>query len=70
MLDQSLLENLLYNTFVLLQKIEQNAMIHDIEVKVHHEFIPTTITIIHRTDIVLHLEIDLVMTKVLNLIKI
>ena len=40
-------------------------MIHDTEVEVHHELFLTTNTIIHKTDIVLHLEIDLVMTKVL-----
>ena len=40
-------------------------MIHDTEVGVHHELIITTNTTIHKTDIVLHLEIDLVMTKIL-----
>ena len=65
MLDQNPPKNHLYNTFVLLQMIEQNAVIHNTEVEVHHEKILTTNTIIHKTDIVLHLEIDLVMTKIL-----
>ena len=65
MLDQNLLENHLYNFFGRLQMIEQNAMIHDTEVEVHHELILTTNTIIHKTDTVL--QIDLVMTKVLLL---
>ena len=57
---------LLYNTSVLLPMIEQNTMIIDTEVEVLHE---TTLTIktIHKIDTVLHLEIDLVMTKVLLL---
>ena len=37
MLVQNLLQNHLYNTFVLPPMIEQNDMIHDIEVEVHHE---------------------------------
>ena len=66
MLDLNLHKNLLYNTSVLLQPIEQNTMIIDTEVEVLHE---TTLTIktIHKIDTVLHLEIDLVMTKVLLL---
>ena len=44
--------------------IEQNTMIIDTEVEVPHETILTTKTI-HKIDTVLHLEIDLVMTKVL-----
>ena len=46
--------------------IEQNIMIIDTEVEVPHETTPTTKTI-HKIDTVLHLEIDLVMTKVLLL---
>ena len=46
--------------------IEQNAMIIDTEVEVLHETILITKTI-HKIDTVLHLEIDLVMTKVLRL---
>ena len=45
--------------------MEQNDLIHDTEVEVHHEIIIKTKTTIHTTDIVLHLEIDLVMTKIL-----
>ena len=56
----------LYSTFVLLPMIEQNTMIIDTEVRVQHETILTTKTI-HKIDTVLHLEIDLVMTKVLLL---
>ena len=66
MLDQNLHKNHLYSTFVLLLMIEQNIMIIDTEVEVPHETTPTTKTI-HKIDIVLHLEIDLVMTKVLLL---
>ena len=66
MLDQNLDKNHLYSTFVLLPMIEQNIMIIDTEVKVPHETILTTKTI-HKIDTVLHLEIDLVMTKVLLL---
>ena len=46
--------------------IEQNTMIIDIEVEVSHE---TTLTTrpIHKINTVLHLEIDLTMTKVLLL---
>ena len=48
--------------------IEQNTMIIDAEIEVPHETTLTTKTI-HKTDTVLHLEIeiDLVMTKVLLL---
>ena len=45
---------------------EQNTMIIDTEVEVPHETILTTKTI-HKIDTVLHLEIDLVMTKALLL---
>ena len=63
MQDQNLLRNQLYNAFVLRQTTEQNEMIHDIEVEVHHEIIIITETTIHKIDIALHLEIDLFMTK-------
>ena len=66
MLDQNPHKNLLYNTSVLLPMIEQNIMIIDTEAEVPHETTPTTKTI-HKIDTVLHLEIDLVMTKVLLL---
>ena len=68
MLDQNLHKNHLYSISVLLPMIEQNTMIIDTEVEVPHETTLTTKTI-HRTDTVLHLEIeiDLVMTKVLLL---
>ena len=46
--------------------IEQNIMIIDTEVEVLHETTLTTKTI-HKIDTVLHLETDLVMTKVLLL---
>ena len=46
--------------------IEQNTMIINTEVKVPHETTLTSKTI-HKIDTVLHLEIDLVMTKVLLL---
>ena len=61
--DLNLHKNLLYNTFVLLQTIEQNTMIIDTEVEVPQE---TTLTIktVHKIDTVLHLEIDLVTIKV------
>ena len=65
-LDQNLHKHHLYNTFVLLPMIEQNTMIIDTEIEVPHETILTT-KIFHKTDTVLHLEIDLVMTKVLLL---
>ena len=66
MLDQNLHKNHMYSTFVLLPMIEQNTMIIDTEVEVPHETILTTKTI-HKIDTVLHLEIDLAMTKVLLL---
>ena len=66
MLDQNLHKNHLYNTFVLLPMIEQNIILIDTEVEVPHETILTTKTI-HKIDTVLHLEINLVMTKVLLL---
>ena len=68
MLDLNLHKNHSYSTFVPLPMIEQNTMITDTEVEVPHETTLTTKTI-HKTDIVLHLEIeiDLVMTKVLPL---
>ena len=67
MLNQNLLKNLSYNTFVLLLLIEQKDMIPDIEVEVHHEIIIITKTITLIQDVVLHLEIDSVMTKTLLL---
>ena len=63
MLDQNIHKNHLYSTFVPLLMIEQNTMILDIEVEVLHVTI-LTIKTIHKTDTVLHLEIDLVMIKV------
>ena len=66
MLDQNLLKNHLYSTSVFLLMVEQNTMIVDIEVEVPHVTTVTTKTI-HKIDTVLHLEIDLVMTKVLLL---
>ena len=62
-LDQNLLKNFLYNTFVLLLLIEQKGMRHGIEAEVHHEINIITKTITPTQDIVLHLEIDSVMTK-------
>ena len=64
-LEQNLLRNLLYSTFVLLPMIEQNDMIHNTEVEVHQEVIITIKITIHKTDIVLHPEIDLVMTRII-----
>ena len=66
--DQKLRKNHSFSTFVLLPMIEQNTMIIDSEVEVPHETTLTTKTI-HKTDTVLHLEIeiDFVMTKVLLL---
>ena len=66
MLAQNLHKNHLYSTFTLLLMIEQSAMILDTEVKVLHATFLTTKTI-HKTDTVLHLEIDLVMIKILLL---
>ena len=67
MLDQNLLRNHMYNTSVLLLMIEQNDMIHDIEVEVHHDITIITKTTIHKTHAVLHLKVDSGMTKVLLL---
>ena len=66
MLDLNLHKNLSYNTSLLLQTIEQNTKIIDTDVEVPQE---TTLAIktIHKIDTVLHLEIDLVMIKVLLL---
>ena len=66
MLDQNLHKNQLYSTSVLLLMIEQNTMIIDIGVEVLHVTILTTRPF-HKNDTVLHLEIDLAMTKVLLL---
>ena len=68
MLDQNLHKNHSFSTFVLLPMTEQNTMIIDTEVEVPHEITLTTKTI-HKTDTVLHLEIeiDFVTTKVLLL---
>ena len=66
MLDQILHKNHSYNTSVLLLMTEQKIMIIDIEVKVPHVTTLKT-KLIHKIDTVLHLEIDLVMTKVLLL---
>ena len=66
MLDQNLHKNHLYSTFIHLLTIEQNIMITDIEVEVLHITTPTT-KFIHKTDTVLHLEIDLILTEVLLL---
>ena len=67
MLDLNFQKNLLYNTSVLLQSIEQNTMIIDTEVEVPQATTLTIKTIIHKIDTVLHLEIDLVTIKVLLL---
>ena len=66
MLDQNLHKNHFYSTSVLLLMREQNTMIIDIEVEVHHVTTLTT-RLLHKKDTVLHLEIDLAMTKVLLL---
>ena len=42
-------------------------MINDTEEDVHHKIIPLTTTTIHKTDIALHREIDLDITKLLLL---
>ena len=68
MLDQNLHKNHFYSTSVLLLIIEQNTMMINIEVEVPHVTTLTTKTI-HKSDTVLHLEIDLAMTKVLPLHK-
>ena len=62
-LDQKFLKCHLYSTFVLPQTTEQNDVIHIIEVEVIHEKIITTKIQYHKTDIALHPEIDLVVTK-------
>ena len=68
MLDQDQLNNRLYSTFVLLQMIDQIAMITGTEVKVHHDkFSTITEKIVDNIDIALHLEIDIIMTKSLLL---
>ena len=41
MLDQNPLKNHLFTTFVLRQTTEENDMIHDIAVEVHHEIVMT-----------------------------
>ena len=66
MLDQNLHKNHSYNTSVLLLKTEQKIMIIAIEAEVPHATTLTT-KLIHKIDTVLHLEIDLVMTKALLL---
>ena len=66
MLNLNLHKNLLYNSSVLLQTIEQNNMIIYTEVEVPQETI-LTIKTIHKVDTVLHLEIGLVTIKVLLL---
>ena len=66
MLDQNLHKNHLNSTFVYFLTTEQNTMIIDTEVEVLH--VTTLITkTIHKIDTVLHLEIDLILTKVLLL---
>ena len=64
MLGHDLHKNLLYNTFALLQMIEQNILIIEIEAEVHQEITHIT-KFIHTIDTVPHLETDLVMTKTL-----
>ena len=66
MLDRNLHKNHLDNTFVLLLTTEQKFMISAIEAEVPHATTLTT-KLIHKIDTVLHLEIDLVTTKVLLL---
>ena len=66
MLDQNLHKNHSYSTFVLLLMTEQNSMIINIKAEELHEITHTTKTI-HKIDSLLHLEIDLAMTKVLLL---
>ena len=68
MLDQNLHKNHLYNTSVLLLMTEQKNMTIDIKVKVPHVITLTT-KFFPKNDTVLHLEIDLVMTKALLLHK-
>ena len=66
MLAQNLRKNHLYSTFAPLLMTEQNVMILDTEVEVLHATI-LIIKTLHKTDTVLHLEIDLVMIKILLL---
>ena len=66
-LDRILLKSHFYSSFVLPEMTEPNDVIHIIEVKVIHETIITIKILIHKTDITLHPEIDLLMTKVLLL---
>ena len=49
LLDQNLLKNHKFSTFVLPHMTEQNDMIHDIEVEVSHETIITIKILIHKT---------------------
>ena len=66
MLNQNLHKNHLYSTSVLLLTIEENNTITDTKVEVLHVTTLTT-KLIHKIDIVLHPEIDLVTIKVLLL---
>ena len=68
MLDPNLHKNHLYSTSVLLLTMEQNTLIIDLKVEVLHVTTFTTRPI-HKINTVLHLEIDLAMTKVLLLHK-
>ena len=63
MINQNLLKNLLYSTFVRPLMIEQEHTIHATEAEVRHELIIITKTQTHKTDIALHPEIVPVMTK-------
>ena len=65
MLYQNLLKNHSFSTFVLPQTTEQDDMIHDIDVEVHHEKIIVQKTTIHKIGTALQLKIDLVMLKIL-----
>ena len=62
-LDQNLHKNYLYSTSVLLLMIEENNTIIDTKAEVLHVTTLTT-KLIHKIDIVLHLETDLVLIKV------
>ena len=66
MLDQNPLKSHLFTTFVLLQTTEQNDLMHDIAVEVHHEIVMTKNTF-HKIDTVLPLEIVLNMKNALLL---
>ena len=66
MLDQNLHKNHMYSTSVPSLIIEQTTMIINIEVEVPHVTTLTT-KLTHKIDTVLHLEIDLAMTKLLLL---